>query len=168
MLFLLILACVEEKPATLDVCEEDVSVTEVAVGLTNEQKEVSYIIEEEFSEMGISPSVTAAAIVNAIAESGLDPEAIGDKGKAVGAFQLHKDGLGNKLSIDDRMNVYTSSNIVGIQILKNNRLNVLDDKNENISILTQVIAEDIMRPDNIEAQKTKRSRLSKKIFPERI
>jgi len=168
MLFLLILACVEETPIVLDVCEEEVSVTRVAVGLTDKQKEVSYIIEEEFSQMGISPNITAAAIVNAVAESGLNPQAVGDRGKAVGTFQLHKDGLGNKLSVDDRKNVYTSSNIVGVQILKNYRLSDLDDNNENISVLTQVIAEDIMRPDNIETQKDKRSKLSKKIFPERI
>jgi hypothetical protein len=168
MLFLLILACVEQSPIALDVCEEEVSVTEVAVGLTEKQKEVSYIIEEEFSQMGIPPNVIAAAIVNAIAESGLNPQAVGDKGKAVGTFQLHKNGLGNKLSVDDRKNVYTSSNIIGVQILKNNRLSILDEKNEKISVLTQVITEDIMRPDNIEVQKDKRSKLSKKIFPERI
>jgi hypothetical protein len=118
--------------------------------------------------MGIPPNVIAAAIVNAIAESGLNPQAVGDKGKAVGTFQLHKNGLGNKLSVDDRRNVYTSSNIIGVQILKNNRLSILDEKNEKISVLTQVITEDIMRPDNIEVQKDKRSKLSKKIFPERI
>jgi len=168
MLFLLILACVEQSPIALDVCEEEVSVTEVAVGLTEKQKEVSYIIEEEFSQMGIPPNVIAAAIVNAIAESGLNPQAVGDKGKAVGTFQLHKNGLGNKLSVDDRKNVYTSSNIIGVQILKNNRLSILDEKNEKISVLTQVITEDIMRPDNIKIQKDKRSKLSKKIFPERI
>ena len=168
MLFLLILACVEQSPIALDVCEEEVSVTEVAVGLTEKQKEVSYIIEEEFSQMGIPPNVIAAAIVNAIAESGLNPQAVGDKGKAVGTFQLHKNGLGNKLSVDDRKNVYTSSNIIGVQILKNNRLSILDEKNEKISVLTQVITEDIMRPDNIKVQKDKRSKLSKKIFPERI
>jgi hypothetical protein len=168
MLFLLILACVEQSPIALDVCEEEVSVTEVAVGLTEKQKKVSYIIEEEFSQMGIPPNVIAAAIVNAIAESGLNPQAVGDKGKAVGTFQLHKNGLGNKLSVDDRKNVYTSSNIIGVQILKNNRLSILDEKNEKISVLTQVITEDIIRPDNIEVQKDKRSKLSKKIFPERI
>jgi hypothetical protein len=168
MLFLLILACVEQSPIALDVCEEEVSVTEVAVGLTEKQKEVSYIIEEEFSQMGIPPNVIAAAIVNAIAESGLNPQAVGDKGKAVGTFQLHKNGLGNKLSVDDRKNVYTSSNIIGVQILKNNRLSILDEKNEKISVLTQVITEDIMRPDNIKVQKDKRSKLSKKIFPERL
>ncbi len=168
MLFLLILACIEKPPVSLDICEEEVSVTEIAVGLSDKQKEVSYIIEEEFSQMGIPPNVIAAAIVNAIAESGLNPHAIGDKGKAVGTFQLHKNGLGNKLSVDDRKNVYTSSNIIGVQILKNNRLSVLEEKNEKISVLTQVITEDIMRPDNIEVQKDKRSKLSKKIFPERI
>jgi hypothetical protein len=158
----------EKPPVSLDICEEEVSVTEIAVGLSDKQKEVSYIIEEEFSQMGIPPNVIAAAIVNAIAESGLNPQAVGDKGKAVGTFQLHKNGLGNKLSVDDRKNVYTSSNIIGVQILKNNRLSILDENNEKISVLTQVITEDIMRPDNVEVQKDKRSKLSKKIFPERI
>ncbi len=168
MLFLLFLACKEPKPIEVDVCEDEVSVTDVAVGLTDEQKEVSYVIEQEFNEMDIPQNITAAAIVNAIAESRLNTDAVGDNGKAVGAFQLHKNGLGKKLSIDDRKNVYTSSNIIGVQILKNNKLFELDQNNQEIAVLTQVITEDIMRPAHLEKEKTKRSKLATQIFPNRI
>jgi hypothetical protein len=168
MLLYLLLACREPEPINIEVCEEEISVTDMAKGLTDEQKEVSYIIEQEFSEMDIPPNITAAAIVNAIAESKLNPDAIGDGGKAVGAFQLHKSGLGKNLSVSERTNVYTSANIIGIQILKNNHLYELENNNSSISDISKMIAEDIMRPDNIEKQKELRNNLAKQIFPERI
>lgn len=168
MLLYLLLACREPEPINTEICEEEISVTDMAKGLTDEQKEVSYIIEEQFSEMDIPPNITAAAIVNAIAESKLNPDAIGDGGKAVGAFQLHKSGLGKNLSIEERTNVYTSANIIGIQILRNNSLYDLDNNNAFIPDMTQTITEDIMRPDNLEEQKEKRSKLAKKVFPNRI
>lgn len=168
MLLYLLLACREPEPINTEICEEEISVTDMAKGLTDEQKEVSYIIEEQFSEMDIPPNITAAAIVNAIAESKLNADAIGDGGKAVGAFQLHKSGLGKNLSIEERTNVYTSANIIGIQILRNNSLYDLDNNNAFIPDMTQTITEDIMRPDNLEEQKEKRSKLAKKVFPNRI
>lgn len=168
MLFLLFLACKEPEVTQVNVCEQEVSVTDVAIGLTEEQKEISYAIEQEFNEMDIPQNITAAAIVNALAESHLNTDAVGDGGKSVGAFQLHKNGLGKRLSIDDRKNIYTSSNIIGIQILKNDKLFKLEQNNNNISLLTQVITEDIMRPSNIEEEKKARSRLATQIFPNRI
>jgi hypothetical protein len=73
MLFLLFLACKEAEQIPIDgFCEDEVSVTEIAYGLTDEQKEVSHVIEEEFNEMEIPSNISAAAIVNAIAESRLN------------------------------------------------------------------------------------------------
>jgi biotin transport system substrate-specific component len=46
------------------------------------------IIDREFAVAGWKSSVIQAAIVNAYAESGLNPRAIGDGGKSVGLFQL--------------------------------------------------------------------------------
>ena len=168
MLLYLLLACREPEPINTDVCEEEISVTDMAQGLTDEQKEVSYIIEEQFSEMEIPPNITAAAIVNALAESKLNAEAIGDGGKAVGPFQLHKNGLGKNLSTIERTNVYTSANIIGIQILKNNTLYDLENNNALIPVMTEVITEDIMRPDKIKEEKEKRKQLAKRVFPTRI
>lgn len=168
MLLYLLLACTEQEPINTEVCEEQISVTDMANGLTDKQKEVSYIIEEQFGEMNIPPNITAAAIVNAIAESRLNPNAIGDGGRAVGAFQLHKSGLGSNLSVNERTNVYTSANVIGIQILKNNNLYELENNNAFIPEITKTITEDIMRPDKLEQQKEKRSNLAKKIFPNRI
>ena len=168
MLLYLLLACREQEPINTEVCEEQISVTDMANGLTDKQKEVSYIIEEQFGKMDIPLNITAAAIVNAIAESRLNPNAIGDGGRAVGAFQLHKSGLGSNLSVKERTNVYTSANVIGIQILKNNNLYDLENNNAFIPEITKTITEDIMRPDKLEEQKEKRSNLAKKIFPNRI
>lgn len=148
--------------------ECDIPVTELAMTLNEEQREVSYTIELELSEMGISDNIIAAAIVNAVAESNLNPTAIGDGGRSVGAFQLNKFGLGNKLTVEQRVNTYTSANIIGVQILKNRRLINLDDNGASIPKLTQVIVEDIMAPSDIEKEKTIRAGLAKRMFPERI
>ena len=56
------------------------------------------IIEKEFQAAGFSPEVTAAAIVNAMAESSLNPEAVGDNGLSVGLFQLHAKGGGKGMT----------------------------------------------------------------------
>ena len=51
---------------------------------------------------------------------------------------------------------------------KNNKLYQLDNENADISLLAQVITEEIMKPSNVEEQKSKRSRLATQVFPERI
>lgn len=167
----LLFACSEAEKAVSNLenlGECNIPVTELAISLSEEQREVSYTIEKELSEMGITDNIIAAAIVNAVAESNLNPDAIGDGGKSVGAFQLNKFGLGHKLTVEQRTNIYTSANIIGVQILKNRRLINLDEDGASISKLTQVIVEDIMAPSNIEKEKEIRARLAKRMFPERI
>ena len=136
--------------------------------LSNEQKEVALLVEKELDEIKISKNIIAAAIVNAVAESELNPNAIGDKGKSVGLFQLHKNGLGNKLSIQERKSINISSNIIGIQILKDDRLFNRDIQGADIGELTSIITEDIMRPREIEKEKNNRTNLAKMLFPNRI
>ena len=101
MLLFLLFGCIQEPKIEVDTGQCEASVTDVAKGLTIEQYEVSETIEEELTQLEIPQNIIAAAIVNAIAESSLNPDAIGDGGKAVGAFQLHKKGLGKNLSVDD-------------------------------------------------------------------
>ena len=92
MLLFLLFGCQEPK-IEFDTAQCETSVTDIAKGLTTEQYEVSETIEEELSQLDIPDNLIAAAIVNAVAESHLNPEAVGDGGRAVGAFQLHKRGL---------------------------------------------------------------------------
>lgn len=167
MLLFLLFGCQEPK-IEVDTGQCETSVTDIAKGLTQDQYEVSETIEDELNQLDIPDNIIAAAIVNAVAESNLNPNAIGDGGKSVGAFQLHKNGLGKKLSIDDRKNIYTNANIVGIQILKNNKLFALNESGADISELSAVFAEEIMKPADIETKKQERREIANKIFPKRL
>lgn len=167
MLLFLLFGCQEPK-IEVDTGQCETSVTDIAKGLTQDQHEVSETIEDELTQLEIPDNIIAAAIVNAVAESNLNPNAIGDGGRAVGAFQLHKNGLGKKLSIDDRKNIYTNANIVGIQILKNNKLFALNENGADIPELSAVFAEEIMKPADIETRKQERREIANKIFPKRL
>ena len=168
MLLFLLFGCIQEPKIEVDTGQCEASVTDVAKGLTIEQYEVSETIEEELTQLEIPQNIIAAAIVNAIAESSLNPDAIGDGGRAVGAFQLHKKGLGKNLSVDDRRNIYTNTNVIGIQILKNDKLFALNENGEEIPELSAVFAEEIMKPANIEDRKEERRKIANKIFPKRL
>lgn len=167
MLLFLLFGCQEPK-IEVDTGQCETSVTDIAKGLTKDQYEVSETIEDELNQLDIPDNIIAAAIVNAVAESNLNPNAVGDGGKSVGAFQLHKNGLGKKLSIDDRKNIYTNANIVGIQILKNNKLFALNENGADIPELSAVFAEEIMKPADIETKKQERREIANKIFPKRL
>ena len=68
------------------------SITDSITGLTSPQKANAAIIEKEFLNAGHSATVTAAAIVNALAESGLNAKAAGDSGASIGLFQMNRVG----------------------------------------------------------------------------
>lgn len=60
-----------------------------AVGLSADQLRMVNVIEAAFSGAGYSLATTAAAVVNAYAESRLNPLAVGDSGRSIGLFQLN-------------------------------------------------------------------------------
>ena len=165
MFIFLFLACTQNVQDT-GVC--NLSVTDKANNLSEQQKEISEIIENQLKQMEISDNIIAAAIVNAVAESNLDPNAIGDNGKSVGAFQLHKNGLGHKLTTEERQNIFTNTNVIGIQILKNSNLTKMDENYCSIPDLAATFASDILRPSNIEQEKYNRRQLASIIFPQRL
>lgn len=168
MLIMFLFSCLSQETEVKKEESFESSISENIRNLSDEQKEVALVVEKELDEIKISKNIIAAAIVNAVAESELDPNAIGDKGKSVGVFQLHKNGLGNKLSIEERKSINISSNIIGIQILKDDRLCVRDREGADIGELTSIIVEDIMRPKQISKEKATRSKLAKSLFPSRI
>lgn len=166
MFLFFILGCIQQSFIDTGFCKQ--SVSDIAVGLTQEQREVSHIIENELKEMEIPDNIIAASIVNAVAESNLDPNAAGDGGDSIGAFQLNINGLGKKLTVDERQNLYTTANVIGIQILRNDKLFELEQNEGTISELTAVFTQHIMNPSNIEQNKKHRIQLAKKMFPDRI
>lgn len=166
MFLFFILGCIQQSFIDTGYCKQ--SVSDIAVGLTQEQREVSHVIENELKEMEIPDNIIAASIVNAVAESNLNPNAAGDGGDSIGAFQLNINGLGRKLTVHERQNLYTTSNVIGIQILKNDKLFQLEEDSATIAELTASFTQHIMNPSNIEENKKHRIELAKKMFPDRI
>lgn len=91
------------------------SVVSNAVGLSASQRTAAEVIEREMTAAGIPPTVIAAAIVNAWAESRLTPTAIAQEksgGVSVGLFQLYDRGLGHGMSVADRQDPATNTRVV--------------------------------------------------------
>lgn len=130
------------------------------------------IIEREFKAAGYSTSLSAAAVVNAYAESKLNAKASGDSGNSIGLFQLHSKGGGLGMSVEDRQDpVINTRRIIEI---------ITEPKNGNfgktlremeaegvtdIAELTAVFCRDIERPKFTTLEMTKRRELAKKLFP---
>jgi hypothetical protein len=85
------------------VAQTNPSVADLLLRVSGEKLTNARIIEREFTAAGFKPPVVAAAIINAIAESGLRNDAVGDAGASVGLFQLHERGGGRGMSNQDRM-----------------------------------------------------------------
>jgi hypothetical protein len=169
LLLVILLACFEKtKPQENQIKIEEVQVSEIAKNLDSQQQKVACLIERNFDNMQIPKNITAAAIVNAVAESKLNPLAIGDNGKAIGVFQLHSNGLGHKISNSLKKDVNINSNVVAVQIIKNSKLLKTEQNGADISELTKIITKDIMRPSDVEEQMIIRSYLAKEMFPDRI
>ncbi len=71
--------------------------------LTGAQQVMVDVIMEEFGATELFWLVPAA-VVNAYAESRLDPKAAGDGGSSIGLFQLHKNGGGKGMTVAEREN----------------------------------------------------------------
>jgi hypothetical protein len=168
LFFILLLACISREESSVvatPVCSDDYLVSQVAKNITEEQRNTASIIEENFDKLSIPKDITAAAIVNAVAESGLKPSIIGDGGNSVGLFQLNKGGLGRKLSIEQRQDPTINSMVVGIQVLKNDNLLKREEGGATIPELTNIFTKEIMRPDEANKKGIARAALAKKIFP---
>jgi hypothetical protein len=70
--------------------------------VNSSQRAMAEIIEREFTAAGYDQKMVVAAILNAIAESGLNPKAAGDGGQSIGLFQLYAKGAGAGMSVADR------------------------------------------------------------------
>lgn len=169
MFFILLLACIsEEAPQPIPVavtCSSDATASHIAKNITDEQRDTAILIEENFDKLSIPKNITAAAIVNGIAESGLKTGIIGDSGSSVGLFQLNKNGLGNKLSVEQRQDPNVNSMVVGIQVLKNKTLLSKEESGATVSELTSIFTKEIMRPEEAAKKGKVRAALAERIFP---
>lgn len=142
------------------------SVAAQAAGLTSSQYAMAQVIEREFEAAGFGPPVIKAAIINAIAESGLNPNAVGDGGKSVGLFQLHEKGGGHGMSVSERKDPSLNTRRI-IQQAKKARgfMGLVNDGETSVGKLTAAFTIHVERPANKTAQGAKRAAMVARYFP---
>ena len=116
--------------------------------LTVSQEEVAREIERVLREEGFEKPEIQAAIINGLAESDLDPSAVGDHGNSRGVFQLNKNGLGNKMKREDMHDVEIATRRVAIAMRKSDSMMREIDRGASVEQLTATFCVHIMRPSN--------------------
>jgi hypothetical protein len=129
-----------------------------------ENREIACDIETAMRDEGFKSPMVEAALLNAYAESGFDPFAVGDKGKSKGVFQLRKGGLGGTMTDAERYNVKTSVRRVSVAIRKSTRLQRAIESGAETSELTELFCIEIMRPSDKFAKARKRKLLEGLVF----
>jgi len=136
--------------------------------LTSSQRNMAAIIEREMANAGLSAPEIAAAIVNAFAESRLNPNAVGDGGHSIGLFQLnHPWGAGKDMSVSDRRDpVINTQTILKKEVLARGgrKFRAAAANGASIAELAAIFSRDIERPKDKEGNMRKRANLARKMF----
>ena len=129
--------------------------------VTEKQRIVACAIEKVARKRGFkSEHVIRGLIVNAFAESELNPNAISPGHKSFGIFQLHVDGLGYKMSRKEMFDVETSTNVI---------VDFMDEQNLNYNKMgekqaTRTICSTVLRPKDKKLKMKERVELLSKLF----
>jgi hypothetical protein len=134
--------------------------------LSANQLYMIYIIEREFLAAGLPLSIACAAVVNAVAESGLNPSAPGDSGHSIGLFQLHDGGAGKGMSVADRKDpaINTRRIIKEVKDSFGKELRRLASQGATIAQLSAIFSRDIERPKDKQGEMDKRYAKAEKMF----
>ena len=99
-------------------------------------------------------------LINAFAESSLDPNAVSPGKKSFGVFQLHIDGMGYGMTRNEMKDVRTSSKVI-IRFINSNKI-----KTDRLSAAesTRVICKKVLRPANKDEKSIERIKMLKKLF----
>jgi hypothetical protein len=126
--------------------------------LTNQQEDMANLIREKFKAAGFSDIQAEAAVANAIAESGLNPNAHNTRGEdSVGLFQMNREkGLGVGYSVEQLKD--PNKNIdLAIAAAKNSK----DFKSAStIDGAVAAFVKDVERPANQASEITKRTQIA--------
>ena len=129
--------------------------------ITEKQKIVACAIEKiarsrEFK----SEHIIRGLIINAFAESRLDPFAISSGRTSFGIFQLHINGLGHGMPREDMFDVDISTNVI-IDYMKNQNINY-NEVGERQTI--ELICSTVLKPRDKKLQTKNRLLLLDKLF----
>tara|TARA_Y100001973_G_C5206872_1_gene342086 strand:- start:2381 stop:2989 length:609 start_codon:yes stop_codon:yes gene_type:complete len=149
-------------------------------GFTPEQRSSADIIAREFASAGYGTGITLAAIVNAYAESMLDPLVcfgrtpwgpdrsfgpIGGQENSCGLFQLNAaaGAAGDGMSVEQRQDPYenTARIIEVVNSSAGDRIRLSADEYAPLGNLIYLFTVDIERPADSDAKGTERSELAR-------
>ena len=138
---------------------------------TQKQRQMMDIIEQEFTSAGYPRSAAAAAIVNAIAESALNPAIAGDGGKSVGLFQLHERGGGKGMSVAQRQDPRLNTRRIIEETRRGQGIafqRAISAGERDVGKLAGIFAYYVERPADQEGERDRRAIAARRIFPAQI
>lgn len=117
-------------------------------------------VEDQLVLAGLNPRMARAATINAYAESRLNPEAIGDHGRSVGIFQLSSNGLGHKMSVEQRKDVKVSTARIARAVLKDSVLMDMQRECASLADMVKAFTLRIERPKDSKVKAVERAKIS--------
>lgn len=143
------------------------TIAETIPHISEAQRKMAALIERILSAKGVPPEIIAGAIVNAKAESGLNPRAIGDNGASVGLFQLHRKGAGKGMSVAERqdptkntLRIYEEFERYGGPLRRAYKAG-----DRSIATMAALWSTHIERPKDKAGEAAKRASMAKLMFP---
>ena len=143
------------------------STSSSVLGLTSPQRQNAAIIEREFLAAGYSATLVAAAIVNAIAESGLNPKAAGDGGWSIGLFQMNrKAGAGRGHSVQELEDPTSNARILlSVEKKALDKVEAAVKAGAGVAEAAGLFAQYVERPRDTLGEKAKRAAAVTRYFP---
>jgi len=138
-----------------------------ATSLSSSQQAMVDIIFEEFRNAGFHRGVALAAVANAWAESGLNPNAVGDSGASIGLFQLHEAGVGSGMSAEARRDPRTNARTMANWGRREARfMEVAENPSATLRDITYAFTVYLERPVNSHEHGLSRAAWAERNYPE--
>ena len=134
-------------------------------GLNATQQSYADIIFREFAAVGYPPEIGAAAVVNAYAESALNPNAVGDGGKSVGLFQLHEKGGGAGLTVEQRKDPVINTRRIIEEANRAWSFRAIAFTTSDIPTIAAAFSTYVERPADKAGEEVRRRALAQRLFP---
>lgn len=133
------------------------------LNLRHDQRMVAQQIESRLRKHRISEGIIMGAIINAYAESRLNPRAVGP-GNTRGVFQLLPSGLGHDMTIDQMHNVNASVDRVVVAIKKSKKMMKAGQSEVDLENIVKVFCAEIERPKDKQLRAMERAALFRKLI----
>lgn len=133
------------------------------LALSNDQADIARGIERSLKSHGFSDNLIIGAIVNAYAESRLNPAAVGSAGE-LGIFQINPQGLGKKMKPHEMKDARTSVDKIAEAVKKSKKIMSLEKKAASAAEHTIAFCTEIERPKDKFRKAKQRVKIMKEIM----